>query len=493
MALRPYQVSSIQKLRKELSSGKKRVIYYLPTGGGKSKIAAALIELAKEKGKRVAFVANRIELVGQMSEHLNRHGIPHGIIQGDNSYNSGAQVVVCSIQTLVRRLVQAFDFIIIDEAHGCAGSGAYRGLLARLNNVPVIGLTATPFSKGLGKEYKDIGGPLFESIVVGSTIPELIEMGFLVDVEIYAPSEPDLSKVKMVAGDYDERQLGVAVDKPGLVGDIVSHWLRLAKGKRTIVFATNVAHSKHIVEQFQAAGVRAIHVDGYMAEEERRPIIDAFKRGDYEILSNCSLLAEGFDCPETEAIILARPTRSLIRYIQMAGRALRPHHSKDRAIILDHSGTVRRLGFPTDELPLELDDGKPKEKKEERKDLPKVCPQCFAVRPKKTPKCPSCGFEAKPTPQDIEHEAGELRKLEKKDVKRWTKEEKQSIYSALWTIKEAKGYKGGWAANGYREIVGVWPRELKDVCGPSSEIVDAYLTHKAIKWAKGQGAKRSLI
>ncbi|MFA5266221.1 MAG: helicase-related protein, partial [Opitutaceae bacterium] len=244
------------------------------------------------------------------------------------------------------------DFAIVDEAHSCAGSEAYRELFSRNNNIPIIGLSATPFSKGLGKHYDSMCGPMFESIVVGATIPELIEGGFLVDVDIYAPSEPDLTGVKIVAGDYEEKGLGEAVDKPRLVGDIVSHYLRLANGKRTIVFATNVAHSQHIVATFQESGISARHVDGYMKEDERRPIIDAFKRGEFNVLSNCSLLAEGFDCPETEAIILARPTKSLIRYIQMAGRALRPHHSKDKALILDHSGTVRKLGFPTDELPL---------------------------------------------------------------------------------------------------------------------------------------------
>jgi superfamily II DNA or RNA helicase len=326
-------------------------------------------------------------------------------------------------------------------------------------------------------------GTMFEAIVVGATIPELILGGHLVDVEIYAPSEPDLIGVKVVAGDYEEKGLAEAVDKPKLIGDIVAHYIKLAMGKRAIVFATNVAHSQHIVQTFQEQGIDARHVDGYMNEEERRPLIDAFKRGDFPILSNCSLLAEGFDCPETEVIILARPTKSLIRYIQMAGRALRPHHSKESALILDHSGTVRRLGFPTDDLPLMLDDGKPKEKKESE-NLPKVCKSCFAVYPRGVKVCPCCGFEPVMTPQEIAQEAGELQKLEKKRQKAISKEDKQGIYSALYAVRERKNYAKGWVSHNYRDITGVWPTGMKEVAGPMLEIVENHLTHKAIKFAK---------
>jgi superfamily II DNA/RNA helicase len=225
-----------------------------------------------------------------------------------------------------------------------------------------------------------------------------------------------------------------------------------------------------------------------MEEEERRPLIDAFKRGEFPILSNCSLLAEGFDCPETEVIILARPTKSLIRYIQMAGRALRPHHSKEKALILDHSGTVRRLGFPTDELPLILDDGKPKEKKESE-NLPKVCKSCFAVYPRGVKSCPCCGFEPVMTPQEIEQEAGELQKLEKKRQKAISKEDKQGIYSALYAVREKKNYAKGWVSHNYRDITGVWPTGMKEVAGPMLEIVENHLTHKAIKFAKSSEPK----
>jgi DNA repair protein RadD len=206
---------------------------------------------------------------------------------------------------------------------------------------------------------------LFEDLVIGATVADLIADDYLVDCDIYAPSEPDMKGVrssKSIDGETDFRQsdLAKAVDKPSLIGDIRDHWFRLARGKQTAVFATDIAHSKHIVETFQAADVTAEHIDYRMTDDERAAILERFANGATTVLSNCALLSEGWDCPTAEVMVLARPTRSLIRYIQMAGRVLRPAPGKERALLLDHSGSTARLGHPCDDLPLALDDGKPR-------------------------------------------------------------------------------------------------------------------------------------
>jgi superfamily II DNA or RNA helicase len=295
-----------------------------------------------------------------------------------------------------------------------------------------------------------------------------------------------------VAGDFHERQLGDAVDKPELIGDIVTHWLRLAKGKRTLCFATNIAHSKHIVEQFSASGVRAKHIDAYTPESDRRTIIDGFKAGEFEVLSNCAILAEGFDCPAAEVMILARPTKSLVRHIQMAGRVLRPFEGKEFATILDHSGTTQRLGFVTDELPIELDDGKPRkagdgEKPEEA--LPKACSNCHFMKPPKVHKCPACGFA--PTRQsEVEVGEGELTLL-KRTKKREHKElaerfgSKQQVWSMLRWYADRR-YSEGWCSHKYREIFGVWPRNLHDDRLVASPELTQWIRHLQIKWSKGK-------
>lgn len=492
--LRPYQQNGIDRLRQSFAAGKKRVVFYLATGGGKTVIAQAIIGFATAKGKRVAFICNRIELVQQTSRRFAAAGIAHGVVQGDNSFAVHSQVVVCSIQTMSRRRLTDFDLLIIDEAHGVAGSTAYRELLFKLNAVPVVGLTATPFAKGMAKHYDELKGPLFEDLVVGATIQGLIADRFLVDVDIYAPEtyQPDLSNVRIVAGDYDETELAQAVDKPKLVGDIVAHWRRLGRGKPTIVFATNIAHSKHIVSQFQAAGVTAEHVDYLTDDDERTAILNRVRNGETTIISNAAMLAEGLDIPQLEVMILARPTRSLIRYVQQAGRILRPFDGKDRALILDHSGTCARLGFPTDDLPLELDDGKPKKSESKpREKLPSVCSSCGILKQPGQHECPECGF-APERRSDVEQGEGELKPLSRKERDSLPIEAKQAIYSALIGWVKGKGRNVGWAYHLYFDMMGAnVPSKLEKCEGPMVESVARWLQHRNIAYAARKEKERA--
>ena len=491
--LRDYQASAINEARAMLKANIKRVMVYAPTGAGKSVISAAIIESAAKRGKSVAWIVNRIELVNQAAMHLHLAGVSCGIMQGENSRAVYLPVVVCSIQTIASRgAPEGCHLFLVDEAHFCAASKEFHALLDRYPDVPMIGFSATPFSKGLAKVGPH--GPLFGGMVVASTIPTLIEQGWLVDADVYAPSEPDLSGVKTVAGDYHEKQLGEAVDKPELIGDIVTHWLKLAGGQQTLCFATSIAHSKHIVSQFVECGVKARHIDAYTPDRDRREIIDGFKAGEFTVLSNCALLAEGFDCPAAKVMILARPTKSLTRMIQMAGRILRPFEGSTKATILDHSGTIKRLGFPTDPLPLELDDGKPRKESQAKpkpEALPKLCPACKYLKPAKVHKCPACGF-APQRQSDVEVGDGELTLLkrgkgaEKRHQVRKGLDEfgsKQSTYGQLLTLVRERGYKPGWAANKYRTIYGVWPRGLSETPEPVSPRMSQFLRAEAIRYA----------
>jgi superfamily II DNA or RNA helicase len=473
--LRPYQEELLHLLRLAIHQGRHREICYAPTGAGKTEIAKAMIQGAMKKGKRVLFICNRIELIEQASRRFDASGIDHGIIQGNHwRTDSRKQVQICSIQTLARRQLPEADLIIIDEAHG-ATAPQYRKIITAYNRVPVVGLTATPFSKGLGKHYDEMHGPLFWDVVHTVTARDLINMHdesgrpYLVDCKVYAPSEPDLKGVKIVAGDYDIDDLGDAVNKPQLVADIVSTWLKLADNRLTVCFATNIAHSKNIVAQFNAAGIPAEHLDAYSPPEERQEILDRLRAGVTRIVSNCSLLAEGFDLPDLGCMILARPTKSLIRHIQMAGRCLRPAPGKQYALILDHSGSTKELGFPTDDQDLTLDDGKSREaKKRERKEpLPKACPKCTYIKPAKVHKCPSCGFAPERQPE-IETIAGELAELTR-GVKKT--QDKRKLYAELKAIARARNWNYGRADHVFKDLTGVWPNHYKDVApmDPSPE------------------------
>ena len=446
MELRPYQHFAVNGIRHSLSAGNKRVMLYSPTGSGKSEIAISVAQGARSKGKRVAFLVDSIELVLQASRRFAKSGLPHGIIQGDNTRDVDDQLVICSIQTVAKRGLPPVDMLIIDEAHKCAGRKAYHQLIRRHNNLPIIGLSATPFTRGLGSHNDVVEGKLFEDMVVASTIKDLIDQGYLVDCEIYAPGAPNLQGVRVVAGDYDQAQLAARVDVDGLVGDIVQHWLRLGGNRQTVCFATNVAHSLHIQQKFLQAGVSCDHIDAKTPTPERQRILLDFSQGLTKVITNVAVLAEGWDCPAAEVMILARPTRSLVRYLQMAGRILRPAHGKVKARILDHSGTAVRLGFPTDDLPLQLDDGVAgeanHEARQEEQDKAAVCPQCHAVRPRGVRKCPGCGFEPKRIAMPVEAEDGVLVKLGKDQVKA---KQRQEAYAELLWVARNRGFKDGWA------------------------------------------------
>lgn len=496
LTLRPYQSAAVQNLRLSLAGGVVREMLCSPTGSGKTEIGMALVRGARAKHKRVAFLCNRVHLIEQTSRRFTKAGITHGIIQGENTTRVYESVLVASIQTIARRGLPPVDLIVIDEAHIVAGSKECRAVIAGAKGVPVIGLSATPYAKGLGKHYDELGGALFEHMTVAATIPELIEAGYLVDCDVYAPSEPDMTGIKQARNafgdlDWTDADVGRAADKPELVGDIVTHWLRLAAGTPTVCFAANIAHSKHIVQRFHAAGINAEHVDCYTDADERRAILARIESGETLVVSNVGILAEGWDFPACRTLILARPTRSLIRFIQMAGRVLRPHASKDRALILDHSGTVVRLGFPTDEFPLELDDGTPRAAKggqdEREKPLPTACKSCSYVSA--VHKCPVCGF-APERRSDVRVAAGDLVPVKKKPKP--PKMDKQECYSQLLFVAESKGYKSGWVANKYRDYYGVWPRGMRDDPAPAlGDELAGFLKHMQIRRAKSKGAKHA--
>ncbi len=491
--LRPYQQESIRQLREGFRMGFKRQILYIPTGGGKTLTSLAMVVSAVAKGTRVMFICNRKQLIAQTSEVFDREGITHGILQGENTRDMHEQVIIASIQTIAKRGFPIdIGFIVIDESHFAAGTKQAIDILRRYNNIPIIGLSATPFSKGLGKIYDF--GPLFHRIVSAVTIRDLIEQGYLADCDIYAPSKPDMTGCKLQKGDYKDSDAEERSNTPKLVGDILTHWMKLSYGKQTVVFASGIPHSRHIVSTFQQAGIVAEHIDYHMDEEERQDILDRFASGEIMVLSNAQLLSEGWDCPSCHTMILARPTKSLIRYIQMCGRSLRPHDSKrsDRgmyALILDHSGTVEELGMPTDDLPLHLDTGKPKESKggeaEKKEKLPKACTECHFMKPAGVRVCPQCGH-APEHKRDLETEEGELRLVKGKS--RAKMPEKQEIYSGLIWYAASRGYADGWVSHQYRKMFEVWPKGLQRTPKRPSDELLSWIKSQQIRYANRRGA-----
>ena len=475
--LRQYQVDSINDLRKAILKGHKRIVLQLATGGGKTTIASEMIRKANEKGKKCLFLADRIELVEQTSKRLDYEGIDHGIIMGNHErYKPHSINQVCSPQTLARRATPAADLVIIDECH--VAYGIHKKMMQAMPNTIFIGLSATPFTKGLGK--------LYSNLVVGATTTKLTDEGYLVPVKVFAPSKPDLTKLRTVAGDYDEKELFARVNKPKLVADIVDTWIKRGENRPTIGFAVNVLHSQALCEQFKDRGIRAAHIDSYMPTKLREQLVNDFKDGYIKVLFNVGILDKGFDYPQASCLIMARPTKSLMLYIQQAGRVLRPHPTKEDAIILDHAGNTQAHGFVTDDLPQELDDGtkrkvEPSQKKQEEKGT--LCTSCAYVKKKYEYKCPCCGFTPKKKDAGIDVEKGDLLEVTRTKI---TMVDKQKLYSELLYVEVEKGYKRGFAAQMYRNKFGVWPKGLNDIPRIPSLDTMNYIKSRMIQFTNGR-------
>jgi superfamily II DNA or RNA helicase len=344
--LRPYQATVIEKIADAIAEGRRRLLVVAPTGAGKTVIAAAIAAAEVGRRGRVLVWAHRRELVAQASGKLYAAGVDHGIIQAGFAPRLGERVQVASIQTLHARAVRTStielpdaDLVIVDEAHH-ATAATYGRLLDAYPKATVIGITATP-TRGDGRGLGDI----FEVLIECPPVAELIDGRFLVGTTVYAPFLPDLSGVKVERGDYVERQLAERVDRPELVGDIVSHWHRLAEGRRTIVFASSVGHSVHLRDEFRRSSVLAEHIDGTTPTNIREGILSALAVGNVEVLTNYGVLTEGWDSPTVSCVVLARPTKHHGLFRQMVGRVLRPSPGKTDALVLDHAGAVFEHGF----------------------------------------------------------------------------------------------------------------------------------------------------
>lgn len=500
--LRPYQVDAVERLRDSLRKGNRRLLLQAGTGSGKTIIAAEIIKSAVSKGKYVLFLAHRRELIDQCSDKLWRFGVDHGVIMAGRDRSVGEDVQVGSVQTIWSRAVRTdkmplppADLVVLDECHRSL-SKTYLHLIEHYADVcgaAVLGMTATPCrgdGRGLGEVYSDM--------IMCPPIDELTELGFLVPIKYYAPSAPDLAGVRVRAGDYVEEELSHRMDKPPLIGSIVENWGRLASGRPTIVFATGVKHSIHIAEEFEKAGVTSAHIDAHTPDDERTRILTGLWDGEIEVLSNCMVLTEGWDCPPVSCCILARPTKSIGLYLQMAGRTLRPWPGKDDCVLIDHAGAVYDHGFVDEEVLWDLDsEGKVQERQAARqKKESKVvtCPECKAQF-KGLAECPECGWKPKKRGEEYRWVRGELVAIERGGYSKdfaYSVQMKTEWWRQLIWLADERGYKDGWIAHTFKKKFGHWPRFgnriLHDGEPPGPEVL-AFIRHLQIKYAKGREAK----
>jgi len=492
----------LDEVRAAYSQGYRSILIVAPTGSGKTVIGADIIRSADDMQKQSLFIAHRRELVKQSANKLRDFNVQHGIIMAQVRGETWKGVQVASVDTLRARHMNQkkplqlplpdTHILMIDEAHRSC-SPTYTKIIDhyRTADALVIGLTATPIrgdGKGLARHY--------DYMVLAPSMQELIDNGRLVPPRYFAPTIPDLTGVRTRMGDYVEGDLEPVMDRRESVGDIVTNWLRIAPERKTIVFASGVRHSIHIAEQFAAAGIRSAHIDGKTPIDERSATLAALSSGDIQVISNCMVLTEGFDCPRLDCCILARPTKNLGLYIQMGGRVLRTFPGKADSIIIDHSGNLYEHGYLEDDhnwrLTEDIDSCKDREEAQKEFDekKPITCSECAFVYTGQLI-CPKCGHMPKRKGEYIETRHADLIEIRRKKREKAaeqaqkklpaTQEQKQEWYSMFYAYAQDKGHADGSVAHKYKAKFGVWPINMKkDRLEPSPECL-SYITHLNIR------------
>jgi len=492
-ALRPYQSDAVEQIEQAYRHGKRAPILQLATGAGKTTVAGEVIRRGVAAGRSCLFLAPRRELVYQASNSLARAGVDHGVFMAgrEDLEDPWASVTVASIDTSITRILKLGRrpfpdpaLIVVDEAHLSITKVRER-LLSTWPSARLLGLTATP-----GRKDGRALGILYDRLIEPITIAELTRQGYLCPARYFSLSEPDLARVRNVAGDYHQGQLEQAVNHSDLVADVVETWLAQEGSRRTAVFATSVAHSVALAEEFQRAGVAAEHVDAKTPLGDRGLVFDRFTSGQTQVLCNCQLASYGFDLPIMSCVVLARPTRSLVLYLQMLGRGLRIADDKADCLVLDHSGAVHRHGFAADErfwtLDGELALQEPRKTTGKKADAAQIdCPECHAVFAGMRT-CPECGYTLRPKPKPVETMAGELVEvgagLPQDEIDR------VAFYAELRGIAVEKGYRQGWAAHQFKKRFGEFPPWSwnDDLPLEPSVATRRWVKSRQIAWAKSQ-------
>lgn len=439
MELRPYQTKAINETYAAWAAGAKNVCLQLATGGGKTVIFSTI--MGSYAGYSIA-IAHRVELVSQISLTLARAGIRHNIIAqrnairdivnihvletGQNYYAPNAPCVVAGVDTLIKLSPQTPWFsrvglVVQDEGHHPLKANKWGKAAALFPNAVGLYPTATPVradGRGLGRHADGI----HDSLIMGVGMRELIDDGYLSDYRIFAPpSDIDLSQVTIAAGgDFSPVPLRKAVHRSSITGDVVSHYLKIAPGKRGITFAVDIEAATEITKEFREAGVKAEIITGKTPDMLRTQIMRRFRNGEITQLVNVDILGEGVDVPAIEVVSMARPTTSFGLYSQQFGRGLRAIPGKSHTIIIDHVGNVMRHGLPDAPRVWTLDRRERRSRGKPDDVIPvKTCVKCLFVYSRTKLGCPECGYYAPPSNRSApEFVDGDLTELDPSVLRR---------------------------------------------------------------------------
>lgn len=471
LTLRPYQEQTLDALREGFAQGKRTQILYAPTGAGKTEMAIALLHATKTKGNKAAMLLDRIILCDQTSKRLDKYQIDHGVHQAGHWRNRPSEnIQVCSAQTLERRgAFPGLNLLIVDEAHQSRAKTIE--YIKQNPDVRVIGLTATPFTQGLGKVYKNV--------VSTVTTQQLVDQKVLVPLKVFVAKQINMEGAKKIAGEWSSAE----VETRGMVitGDIISEWIKktheiFGKPEKTIIFCAGVAHGADLMRKFEEQGYRFIAISYKDTDQFKKDVIEEFSKPDTQIngLIATDILTKGFDVPDVRIGISARPfSKSLSSHIQQMGRIMRGYPGKEFAVWLDHSGNYLRFRQDWEDVYTNgvqsLDDGKEKTKPEptQREKENSVCPRCHFLW--SDDYCSNCGYvrEKRNTVVNVPGEMTELQQKNVGDPQKW--------WSQLqWYVKH-KNWSPGRAAHTFRERFGTWPKGLMDTVELPTQEVDRFI------------------
>jgi superfamily II DNA or RNA helicase len=461
-----------------------------PTGAGKTKLAATIAAGAVAKGNRMAFVVPAISLIDQTVEMFDAEGVDGiGVMQANHALTDWTKPVqVCSIQTIRSRgQYPDADIVVIDECHVL--HKAHKDWMAHEDwaRIPFIGLSATPWARGLGKQ--------FDKLLIASTTKEMIRLGWLSPYRVFAPAKPDLSEIRKIADDFHQGDLSAAMNKPKLVGDVIDTWKRLWGKDKTVVFCVDLAHARSITDGFLDESIRFGYQDASTPTYERLELRRAFHAGEIKGVCSCETMIMGVDW-DVRCLVWARPTMSEMLYVQGTGRGLRTAPGKDELLIIDHADNAMRLGFVDDIHYTELDDGKPKKKAPRKVPLPRMCKQCKALMPPATVICPECGHLAQRR-NKVMFVNGELVQVDLAMVRPeaqascFDEDELRTLYAMLKGYSEFKSYQRGWIAHKFKDRTGGWPpRAYESLAAvePSGTVV-RWIENEVRRWRRAHGAR----
>ena len=496
--LREYQSDFVLKIKQSIHAGNKRVIACAATGSGKAVCIASIAKSAMAKGNKVVVILPRRSLVLQLSDTFKYYGIKHGIIMSNVAEFRHEKCQIVSVDTYIARVANGRidhiegQLLCVDEFHTQCTEKKYE--LFRKYPV-VVSFSATPIAPK--------NAPLnvfYDDIVESISMKELIKQGYLVPLRYYCPADFHSDKVKINRdGEYNDTALREYIDSKlkdnegnaMLVGDVYKNWKRLASKRQTVIFCSTQAHAQQVTSEFISHGVKSEYVDCYTPDEDRKIIFDATANGTNQVIVNVGIISMGTDIPILSCVVLACPTNSISKYLQCIGRTTRLHETKKDALVIDHCGTVSKLGFADDTQYWSLDgkttpEAKKKAADEEKKE-PKtiVCKECQFVY-KSRRDCPQCGFLNVAMGDKIPHHEQDLIEIKKAEKKREdTPAQKKDFYARLLFIAKQKGYKRGWADHNFKGKYGHWAKTKNGITPlPPNEEFTKYLKFIQIRSAK---------